>query len=188
MKLSEITDNSSSHIPVLEGIPQIIPIKSVLELGSGEISTRLFLDKNGPYKDLLHLESYEDNPNYAQEIQALFPIMPHNWVYHADGVAVALQISNVNLNDFDLCFIDDSSSVESRVKTIKAIVSKFNTDCLIVVHDTDYEQYLSACNAAFNNYLMYSICDVLPYTTLLYKNNSNTWNRDKCLKLKEIIT
>lgn len=60
----------ATHVPVIIGLARILTIKNVLELGAGEYSTPLFLNRRA-FPSLISLHSYENNASYAQSVKRM---------------------------------------------------------------------------------------------------------------------
>lgn len=181
MKLSEVKETAGSHVPVLLGIDQLSRIDYVLELGSGIHSTTIFLTK---FKNLIQLDSYENNISYAVTVKNNMPNHSAIWNYSIQPGAIYQQVKNIDLNNYDLCLVDDSTELEDRVKTIQTITSKPNNHCLIVIHDFEHQAYKDAVNKD-SNYLVHEVTDITPHTGILFKKSF--WNYGYCFKLMELI-
>lgn len=188
MKLSDIHDQNRSHLPVLEGLAGMLKVEKVLELGPGRLSTPLFLNRD-IFKDLILLESYENNPDYAMEIKKELGwkdgILDHRWQIHfpISGHNTVKQLVNeVDLHFFDLCLIDDSQTIEERARTIEIITSKPAFNTMTVIHDFEHKEYQEAVNTKNK---VFGINDILPYTALVWEGEFWTW--EKCDELLQRV-
>ncbi len=67
MNLKKSRPGHASHVPVLICLADIYDIETVVEIGAGPISTRLFLDKRY-FKDLKSLISYEHREGWYKKV------------------------------------------------------------------------------------------------------------------------
>ncbi len=179
MKLSEVNNGSSSHLAVLWAIPQLITVSNVLELGYGNLSTRMFLDKN-VYPNLEKIDSYENNFTYAENVG----IKDDRLNLHVALNNMSSIVENIDLSGYNLCLVDDSTTVEERCDTIRVITNRCPDNLLIVIHDFEHHQYNNACNSMLEEG---RIDAILPHTGILWHKNNSFWDYDKFLNLKESI-
>jgi len=130
---------SASHVPVLVYLAKQYDFKNVLEIGSGELSTSLFLDK-GIFKKLESLTSVEEDSEWLQKMQQL----------HKDDIRLNI-IDKVpaNLYPYDLIFIDGPQNEDRRIKMIKYF-TRDALPSLLVIHDMENRRYYKAIN--YDNY------------------------------------
>jgi len=124
---------SASHIPVLTLIPLLVPITRVLEYGSGELSTVLFLDRE-IYPDLEKITSLEDNGYWLEKIKGIKG--------NRLELLFSTEFTQANTDGYDLIFIDGPQDKGKRKNLIKK-VSRLTLP-IIVIHDS--EEYLSSIN------------------------------------------
>lgn len=114
----------ASHWRLLDALFGTFKIESVLETGSGDYSTRMFLRRG------CRVVSLENDPEWQRD-----EFNDEHELVKVDGpIAPALP----NLDEFDLVFVDDDPVV-SRVDTIRAAID--NVTGLLVIHDTDYHLF-----------------------------------------------
>lgn len=146
----------ATHIPLLRAIGK--NIRTVLELGAGEFSTRLFLDRTY-YPILEKLVTIEQNPD---------------WVYKSGDERhevcivdepIESHLDNIDIGYFDLIFCDNSTIGEYRCKTLKYLSEKRGIG-VVVAHDFDVPSYREAA-AGFNHALVDD--RQAPHTALLWR-------------------
>jgi hypothetical protein len=130
----------ATHVPVLVGLAKQRPIRRVLEFGAGRYSTLLFLDRT-VFPDLVALRTYEDNAEWAQEVIGLAGNDSRLDVQLVEDVPDCVPSS---VDDYDLVFVDDSTTVDRRARTISGVVSAGLGPSLLVVHDFEHRPYLDA--------------------------------------------
>lgn len=134
----------ATHIPVLTALGHIIPIRRVLEFGSGTISTLLFLNPSVfPYVE--SLVSYENDNDWYQMVRSQ-TADPRLDLYFVQGHMHTI-IESLDLSNFDLIFVDDSKSAEQRSQTITQLaLRKDEITGLVVVHDFEQLAYRRAAS------------------------------------------
>lgn len=151
-----IADRWGTHVNLLRSVGA--GIKSVLELGMGTNSTPLFLDR-AYYPDLTELCSVESDPAWVEMCRTDDP--RHKVATVPEPIEPFLGM--VNWNSVDLIFLDNSSSHERRIDTIRYI-SALDSRALVVMHDYDYAPYREAVSG-FNFVLVDDRQE--PWTALL---------------------
>lgn len=121
-----VRDNVGTHIPVLDLMIRLSNVKHILEFGSGVYSTNKLLE----FPSLEMLTSYEDIPDWFAKI-AKVKNNKFNLVFEKDLLGIA---RTINLDEFDLIFIDCCDLPEKRAPIIKAI-SERKPRAIIVIHD-----------------------------------------------------
>lgn len=159
-------DPYATHIPVLLFSPTLRPIRHVVEFGCGRYSTMLFLNRSC-FPDLETLDSYEDEPRWAEAIVADADSDCRLRMHVTPG-AVAEAAKAVCCDDYDLVFIDDSTSVGARVKTISAVSAQRPARPLVLVHDFEMPEYRQAA-AGFKNRFRFTALN--PNTGLVWNSN-----------------
>ncbi len=127
---------SASHVPVLVLIPKLFKIKRVLEIGAGELSTFLFLDRQ-IYPELTELTSVEDSFYWSEKMSSF--INDSRWV---------LSHKEIPQDGFDLVFIDGPQEVERRQQVLSSI-----GDGLTAVHDFDDLQYSKKVTSRLHKFI-----------------------------------
>ena len=132
-------------------------IKTVLELGAGEFSTRLFLDRSF-YPDLTELHTVEQDRNWVicqEDPRHKISIVPE---------PIEPFLNTLNFDDYDLIFADNSMLRERRCDTLRYVASHTNRS-LVVSHDFEIDMYREAAKG-----FDHTIIDdrQIPWTTLLW--------------------
>ena len=130
----------ATHIPVLIGLARLRPITSVLELGAGHYSTKIFLNRR-TFPDLRVLDSYETDQNWRHAISDVTNTDSRASLHFVDG-SMATALKAIDLETYDLVFVDDSESADERVKTIKALCARRPQSSLVVIHDYEVPEYI----------------------------------------------
>jgi hypothetical protein len=150
-KLAKYHENPfSTHIPILVGISSFFKIKNVLEIGSGDYSTGLLLNKE-IFPDLELLDSYEEDIFWGEKIKS-------NYAYdkrldlHCVPYPMSDNIKNLDLKKYDLVFIDDSKNATDRSMTITEVSKIAHENNLIVIHDFENEYYRTAARKIKNHF------------------------------------
>jgi hypothetical protein len=132
----------STHVPILLAAARWWPVREVLEFGCGDFSTRAFLNRRC-FKELERVESYENDPEWAERIRQELGADPRLRLHPVNG-AIADSVSRINLEEFDLVFVDDSTSTAERSATIQAVAAKRPQRPVVVVHDFEQLEYRRA--------------------------------------------
>jgi len=140
----------ATHIPALIGLARWKQIRSVLELGSGLYSTATFLNKTS-FPDLQVLDSFETDSGWADTMKAVISGDPRASLKVAGGT-MAAALSDFQLNNYDLIFIDDSVSAEDRARTILAVHERNPGNSLVVIHDFEVSQYRNVARCFHHRY------------------------------------
>ncbi len=123
----------ATHLPVLIGLARLLPVKRVLELGSGRYSTAAFLGRKA-FPDLVTLESIEDDPAWFKQMAALAGSDPR-----AKLRLVPAPLRNSLPPDidrhYDVVFVDDSPDAIQRAATIHRLSQLRLHQSVIVIHD-----------------------------------------------------
>ena len=166
---------TATHAPVLIGIAKNFIINNVLELGSGNISTSIFLNPS-LYKNLVNLTTYENNKVWYNFIK-----MKHkknskwNFKYVNETVSLALEKEVEKKNTYDLIFIDDSNTSYFRSLTIKYAINIKNT--FLVIHDYENSSYKEEIKHLNHQFVVSSLT---PQTVILYNGNEK-------IKIKNLL-
>ena len=129
-----ISDPYGTHLNVLRSIGK--DVTSVLELGMGVYSTKMFLDKS-VYPSLTRLLSIDHLDGWAEPSQD----PRHTIVVQPEPIETFLD--TLNLDSFDLIFVDNSDKASSREATLRYISEKAGKS-LVVTHDWERESYRDA--------------------------------------------
>jgi len=169
----------ATHLPVLIGLGKRMRINSVLELGCGHYSTRTFLNTK-TFADLKVLDSYETDDNWATALKDVTTDARAN--IHVVPAPMADVIDHIDLHAYDLIFVDDSTSEQDRVATIRALARRKPPDSLIVIHDFEVQSYSDA-GRAFRH--RYAIKCFNPETGVIWQNDAGL--RDVLREIDSVI-
>lgn len=128
-----------THIPVLLNAAKWRKLESVVEFGCGDNSTSAFLNPSY-FSDLKKLVSYENDAAWADRVRSKLNDDPRLDLRLVEG-PVSSVVERVDLEQFDLIFIDDSITGEERSATISAVAAKRPRRAIVVVHDFEYYPY-----------------------------------------------
>jgi hypothetical protein len=147
-----------THLNLLRSLGR--DIRSVLELGAGEFSTRLFLDKTY-YPNLNELVTVE------QRVSWVVADMDdrHRVIIEPEPIEPLL-IGVLDMEDFDLIFCDNSTSGERRCETLRWLAKNVERS-LVVAHDFDVPSYREAC-AGFDHFIVDDRQS--PWTALMWRS------------------
>lgn len=134
------TEPYGTHVPVLLALTRLRPIRSVLELGGGNFSTPLFLDRRS-FRDLEQLVVVESDAEWLSVVQKHTAGDSRATVTLVPSAASA--ISDLDIRSFDLIFIDDSAAMDDRARTIREVARRRPT-ALVAIHDFEVISYRSA--------------------------------------------
>lgn len=162
-KLSAATRGSdfATHLSVLRAIPQYLEIRRVLEFGGGDYSTSLFLDRD-IYSGLEHLRTVETNLAWLVYLKT-------------SQDDTRFTISNcagwesIDVNQYDLIFIDDGETIRERVRTIECVVA-LHPSCPVVIHDFEQPAYRKAALAGMPYAIEFT--RRTPTTAICYGDNA----------------
>ena len=170
----------ASHVPVLTGLSSLFKISRVLEFGCGFYSTLTFVNPD-IYKDLMEIQSFENDLEWYNQVKDATRNDSRITLNFVKGPIPSI-VSSVNLEPFDLIFIDDSVVAEERAATIKAVAAKMPSSALVVIHDFENPVYRNAA-VSFKNQFVFKTFN--PYTGLLWKDHPV--NRVKLEALNQVI-
>lgn len=147
-RLSGIAPRSSNdygtHIPILVGIAQRFTIGRVLELGCGPFSTPTFLNRE-VFADLERLDSYETDHSWFDKSVSAFA-KDRRYRPHFVNGSMSASLHETDLWQFDLIFVDDSTTVVERAETIRQLAKRPPQKQLIVIHDIEVSDYRKAAS------------------------------------------
>ena len=163
MNLSALIENFepqgspfATHVNMLRALGP--GVKTVLELGAGEFSTRLFLDERY-YPDLEELVTVEQDRNWV--IDNGDP--RHRIAIVEEPIEPFLAL--VDLSKVDLIFCDNSTFGDRRCATLRWIAEHVGGS-LVVAHDFDVSSYAEAA-AGFEHRIVDD--RQAPWTALLWR-------------------
>jgi predicted O-methyltransferase YrrM len=130
----------ATHGPVLVGLARLREVRRVLELGSGLVSTPMFLDRAAfPVVD--ELVSYEDDPAWAARVAE------HAGADERLRLHVVASVPDAvpdDLDGFDLVLVDDSLTYADRARTVRAVAARRPAGAVVAIHDYEHRQYAAA--------------------------------------------
>jgi len=129
-------DPYASHLQVLNTILNTHKPKRVLEYGSGEYSTGLFLSR--PHVEKLTV--VETDFEWRRKL-------PKD-----DRVTVLVEGYD-NPNSYDLVFIDDGVTADHRCRTIRNVLSRRHP--IVVIHDAEVPEYRELIDELADEVLIY---------------------------------
>lgn len=131
----------ATHIPILIALAAIFKIERVLELGCGDYSTLLFLQRLA-FPSLAELDSFETDEIWLDKVDASVS----DERFHGTLVSGAMEtaISSDLLEKYDLVFVDDSSNGNERAETIKRIAESQPRRTVVAIHDFEVFGYQKA--------------------------------------------
>lgn len=135
------SNDYATHVPVLVGLAALRRIERVLELGCGNYSTKTFLNRSA-FPHLKELRSLDNDPLWARTVRSGVDDSRCTIVL-TDG-AVAGAVSNMDLDYFDLVFVDDSTTSEQRTATIRSLSALHPKNPWLIIHDYEVEDYQRA--------------------------------------------
>ncbi len=131
-----------THVPVLLALGRFIPITQVVELGSGDWSTRIFLDRD-LFPELTALHVAEDQEYWSQRCQHRYGSDPRLQMQVCPA-GVAQSLEHLPLRESSLVLVDDSISLAGRVATIRAIGQLRSGLRVVAIHDFEIKAYAEA--------------------------------------------
>lgn len=154
----------ATHIPVLVGLSQLLPIRHVLEFGSGRDSTLLFLNPQ-IFPKVESLDSYENDAAWYAQVAPLIANDSRAKINFVEG-EIKNAVQGINFSKYDLVFIDDSTTSLERSRTILEVIRHSTTKNLVTIHDFEIEDYRLAARE-FKNQFTFTALN--PNTGLLSK-------------------
>ena len=153
-----VTDNVGTHIPVLDLMIRLSSIRHILEFGSGVYSTNKLLE----FPNLEMLTSYEDSQPWLDKI-AKVKNNKLTLIFEKDLLSIA---RSINLDEFDLIFIDCCNTPEKRAPIVVEI-GRRRPKAIVVIHDVydDIDRVPGTLNG-FDNLAIYA--KIGPATGILW--------------------
>jgi len=159
----------ATHVPILIGVARMREIKNVLEFGCGRYSTLTFLNR-AAFPHLERLHSVENDIAWGETVNEMAK-HDERWSLSLVSGHIAPSIADLDLESFDLIFIDDSKTSEERVATICAVAQKQPQRPLIAIHDFEVGEYQQAATAFRQRYKFRAYT---PKTGLISNNKIDT--------------
>ena len=127
MKLKKSRSGTASHVPVLVSLARMFTIETVVEIGSGPISTRLFLDREY-FKDLKSLISYETREGWYKKVKSLID----------DDERLDYRLISTDVKDIDFNHSGNLLFLDGLKHHRKHCANKMgNNFDFVIQHDTD---------------------------------------------------
>ena len=112
--------------------------------------------------------SIEDSLPWIERLSSHCADSRHQYIHASDGVYKC--IPSIDINSFDLIFIDDSKTGPERIKTLESIVAR-GPKIPLVIHDYQYKGYQRAIGDYFSNSIIYDAIDSA-HAALLWNGSS----------------
>jgi len=162
------TKDYATHLPILVGIAKAFNIEKVLELGCGDFSSRTFLNTD-VFSSVSMLKSLETDQLWLQKVST---DLKADSRFNPEFVAtpMAQGVEPLDLERFDLVFVDDSTSAEERAQTIRIMSHKNPASPFIVIHDFEVSTYRDAAKDFQYRYIFRSLT---PQTGIVWNLGSN---------------
>ena len=124
----------ATHMPILVGLGLLCRPRKVIEFGSGEFSTALFLDRS-VFPTVEEVVSFENDAVWFSQISSR---LVGDARLHMQSISgeMASVISTSTLSG-DLIFIDDESSAVLRSHTVAAVARGCPDGVPVVMHDAE---------------------------------------------------
>jgi hypothetical protein len=143
-EIPRATKDYATHVPVLVGLATAFRIATVLEFGCGEFSTITFLNRS-VFPDLARLDTYENDQLWLQKISQLNQSDSRLNANYTEGEMQKV-VQDLCLDQYDLVFVDDSTSAQQRARTIAEIAAS-KCESLVVIHDFEVQEYQQAARS-----------------------------------------
>jgi hypothetical protein len=131
-----------THLPVLLALARWLPVRQVLEFGCGDFSTMTFLNRR-LFPSVERVVSVENDPVWAEKILAKAAGDPRLDLRVISG-PVAASVGTIELDEFDLIFVDDSVVEVERARTIAAVAAAKSARPVVAIHDFEDVRYQRA--------------------------------------------
>lgn len=141
--MAELNENPfATHLPVLIGMSRLLQINRIIEFGCGRYSTLTFLDRS-VFPDIETLHTYENDPAWINQIAELVRQDARVRFEFVNG-SMSTSINNIQFENYDLIFIDDSLTSEDRAKTIRQVSQNCHSSNVVIIHDYEVRLYREA--------------------------------------------
>lgn len=165
-KLAEWSSNPyATHLPVLIGLSRLFEISRVLELGCGQYSSLMFLNRS-IFPSIKSVHSYETDSDWLDIVSSK--------INHDSRIKINLVekemkavIKDLDMTEYDLVFVDDSTNAQARSLTIQEVCKRCVGSNLIVIHDYEVPEYQEASKSIPNRFTFTAFN---PNTGILWKN------------------
>jgi hypothetical protein len=122
------------------------------------------------FPDLAHLESFETDPCWLDEVAGLAKC-DSRLVLSAPPDDIARYLRVERSKKADLVLIDDATTPEQRVQTIKAVFAAGPPTGVVVVHDFEVTLYQEAVPPHLNTFIFKAF---LPWTGVVWAGHRLT--------------
>ena len=139
--------SSGSHIPVLRAIARYMPVRRVIEEGTGIFSLKTFLDRNY-FKDMEQIISFETNKFWIDYMTSMFS--DDRWNIVLTKSIEEMENDMVKFAPADILFVD--GTYENRLHVLNNVKDVGN---IIVLHDCDLPQFELILNNGFKYKYVY---------------------------------
>jgi predicted O-methyltransferase YrrM len=167
----------ATHIPVLIGLSLLFDVERVLEFGCGQYSTLTFLN-HGVFPKLKELKSLETDSEWLSRMAQETDGDSRVKFEHIRG-RMCLAVSDIELDKYDLIFIDDSNTAEERSATISEIATNSAKTAIIVIHDFELPLYQQAAKPFAHSFKFNSLN---PHTGVAWNDANISKKRLKKLR------
>ncbi len=171
----------ATHLPVLVGLAGLFEIRTALEIGCGQYSTPTLLNRNA-FPDLLTLHSFENDLAWSRKVIQMTGC-DSRLKLEFGNQPMAMAVTNMPAENYDLVFVDDSQTYEERADTIRKVADRFSAAKLVLIHDSEVPLYQSAAST-FRNRFTFTALN--PNTDLLW--NDTQVNRRLLKNLNKAIS
>ncbi len=138
-----------THIPVLLALGEHCQVRRVLELGCGIYSTLALLDKEC-FPEIERLDSIENHADWGEKVRQSAGGDERLNLQVIAG-AMADGVKSLDLESYDLIFVDDSLTTGGRSRTIHSLT--FVRRPIVVIHDYDTPVYRLSITHIFSGAL-----------------------------------
>lgn len=140
-------DPYATHLQVLTAIGQTLPIRRVLECGAGRYSTPLFLDRL-VFPVLQRLDSLESD--WVWLTRSKETVRDARAWFTYTGPRMETFIQEVDLDGYDLIFVDSGAVIAERLPVLRTIVEGRPAG-VVVVHDYEQPAYQAVVEGQFEH-------------------------------------
>jgi hypothetical protein len=127
----------ATHVPILIGLSVLCQPKRIIEFGSGDFSTAMFLNRS-LFPSTTEVLSFENNRQWFERIQSTFADSRLDLRFVENDLSTVVSPACVL---GDLIFIDDSMSARTRAETIVAVARSCCRQVPVVIHDAEQWRY-----------------------------------------------
>jgi predicted O-methyltransferase YrrM len=163
-----VDDGWGSHVGALRAIAKALPIKVVVEYGSGKFSTPLFLDRTA-FPDLEFLTSVESDPEWLAKVREMCGqdsrleqvFRPIGTFHTTDSVPRSPDLVFIDCDEVR----DGRHDYSARLKLIERFAA--DPTAVVVVHDANFADIRPAVLGSAFKYKATYVPPVGPHTAIL---------------------